>query len=74
MIERIAAAADNLAPLADRESAPRKLRALGIQAYRQVFFKPYRIIYRALDRRCVIYLIADGRRDIQPLLTRRLLG
>jgi toxin ParE1/3/4 len=42
--------------------------------FRQVFFKPYRVIYRIRDRSVFIYLIADGRRDMQPLLARRLLG
>jgi toxin ParE1/3/4 len=53
---------------------PKELAALGIQEYRQVFFKPYRVIYRQFDRQIVIYVIADGRRDMQSLLARRLLG
>jgi hypothetical protein len=36
--------------------------------------KPYRLIYRVVGQQVVIYLIADGRRDMQPLLARRLLG
>jgi toxin ParE1/3/4 len=47
---------------------------LGIREYRQIYFKPYRVIYRVMDKQVVIYLIADGRRDMQSLLTRRLLG
>jgi len=46
---------------------------LGIRDYRQTWFKPYRVVYRVLERRVVIYLIADGRRDMQALLQRRLL-
>jgi toxin ParE1/3/4 len=42
--------------------------------YRQVFFKPYRVIYRLHAQRVVIYVIADGRRDMQALLARRLLS
>ena len=38
------------------------------------FFKPYRVIYRVLENQLVIYLIADGRRDMPGLLGRRLLG
>ncbi|MBB3258938.1 hypothetical protein F4827_003807 [Paraburkholderia bannensis] len=37
-------------------------------------FKPYRSIYRIIDTQLVIYVIADGRRDMQLLLTRRLLS
>ena len=48
--------------------------ALGIKEYRQTFFKPYRVIYRIERRRVYVYLIIDGRRDMQSLLARRLLG
>ncbi len=37
------------------------------------FFKPYRIIYRVERRTVYPYLIADGRCDMQTLLSRRLL-
>ncbi|MGH8188321.1 MAG: type II toxin-antitoxin system RelE/ParE family toxin, partial [Steroidobacteraceae bacterium] len=57
-----------------RGSQPKELRLLGIQEYRQVFFKPYRVIYRVIDERVIVYVSADGRRDMQTLLQRRLLG
>ena len=47
---------------------------MGIKDYRQTTFKPYRVIYRVLGSRVVIYLIVDGRRDMQSVLARRLLG
>jgi toxin ParE1/3/4 len=50
------------------------LVALGIKEYRQTAFKPYRVIYRVEGIRVMIYLIADGRRDMQAVLARRLLG
>lgn len=52
---------------------PKELLALGIREYREVFFKPYRLIYRIIDENIYILLIADGRRDMQALLERRLL-
>lgn len=58
----------------ERGSYPKELLTLGIKEYRQVFFKPYRMIYRMIDSQVIIYLITDGRRDIQTLLARRLLG
>ena len=48
--------------------------ALGIKEYRQTIFKPYRVIYRVTERQVIIYLIADGRREMQSVLSRRLLG
>ena len=57
-----------------RGSTPKELRGLGDQEYRQAFFKPYRLIYRDVEQRVVIYLLADGRRDMQSLLSRRQAG
>ena len=37
------------------------------------FLEPYRIIYRVLDNTVYVLVIADGRRDMQTLLQRRLL-
>ena len=55
------------------ELTPKELLALGVREYREVFFKPYRIIYRVQDETVYVLLIADGRRDMQSLLQRRLL-
>jgi toxin ParE1/3/4 len=74
VLSRILETADSLAAEPTRGSQPKELRALGDREYRQVFFKPYRLIYRIVGQRVAIYLIADGRRDMQSLLARRLLG
>ena len=58
----------------DRGSYPKELLALGICEYRRIFFKPYRLIYRVIERRVYVYLVTDGRRDMQTLLARHLLG
>lgn len=65
---------ENLSRFPERGSYPKELVGLGIKEYRQTFFKPYRVIYRITDTRVLIYLIADGRRDMQTMLARRLLG
>jgi toxin ParE1/3/4 len=77
VLERIAAviaaviAAPAEAP--DRGPVPAELAALGIRTYREVFYKPYRIVYRVQPDAVIVLLIADGRRDLQTLLQRRLL-
>ena len=53
-------------------SIPQELRNLGIDRYRQIFFKPYRIIYQVREKRVMVSLVADGRRDMSVLLQRRL--
>ena len=74
VLERLLEVTHTLIHDPQRGSQPHELRALGIHEYRQVFFKPYRVIYRVWEKRVVVYLIVDGRRDMQSLLSRRLLG
>jgi toxin ParE1/3/4 len=74
VLSRILEIADSLTAAPVRGSRPKELRSLGDQEYRQVFFKPHRLTYRVVGRQVVIYLIADGRQDMQSLLARRLLG
>ncbi|NCV16049.1 MAG: type II toxin-antitoxin system RelE/ParE family toxin [Betaproteobacteria bacterium] len=65
---------ESLSKFPERGSYPKELVGLGIKEYRQTFFKPYRVIYLVTGRQVIIYLIADGRRDMQSVLARRLLG
>ena len=74
VLDRIEKALESLSTFPERGSHPKELLALGIRDYRQTFCKPYRMIYRIIERRVCVYLIVDGRRDMQALLARRLLG
>ena len=65
---------ESLSKFPERGSYPRELVALGIKDYRQTSFKPYRVIYRVSGNKAIVYMIADGRRDMPSLLSRRLLG
>jgi len=65
---------ESLSKFPERGSYPKELVGLGIKEYRQTFFKPYRVIYRVNGNQVIVYLIADGRRDMQSVLARRLLG
>lgn len=58
----------------ERGVYPKELLALGIRDYREIFFKPYRVIYRVAGDVVHVLLITDGRRDMQTLLQRRLLA
>jgi len=73
LLGQLMAAAGKLSELPGRGAIPPELLALGIRDYRQVHFKPYRLIYRVMQRRAIIYVIADSRRDLPALLARRLL-
>lgn len=74
VLDKLMEVAEGLSGFPERGSYPRELLALGIREYRQSFFKPYRIIYRVIGKQVIVYVIADGRRDMQALLARRLLG
>lgn len=74
VLDRIEEVLESLSGFPERGSYPKEFLALGIREYRQTFFKPYRMIYRIIERRVYVYLITDGRRDMQTLLARRLLG
>ena len=64
----------SLALLPNRGAHPRELLEVGNRHFREIYFKPYRILYRVYDQEVVVFLIADGRRDMRALLERRRLG
>lgn len=72
--DRILAAIAALARHPERGAHPKELLELGVRDFRQTYFKPYRIVYRVEANRVDVYLVADGRRDMQSLLARRLLA
>lgn len=73
VLEQIEKAFSSLAEYPERGNYPAELLDLGIREYREIFSKPYRIIYRVMKNNVYVLLIADGRRDMPTLLQRRLL-
>ncbi len=73
LLDRIEETLGKLSNFPERGNHPKELAALGITDYREVFLKPYRIIYRVLDEGVFVFLIVDGPRDLGTLLQRRLL-
>ncbi|MBI3512470.1 MAG: type II toxin-antitoxin system RelE/ParE family toxin [Proteobacteria bacterium] len=61
-----------LSNLPERGNVPKEMYPLGIEEFREVHYKPYRVIYRIIGQTVVIYCVVDGRRDMQSLLQRRL--
>ena len=74
VLDKLMEVAESLAAFPERGSYPKELLALGIREYRQAHFKPYRLIYLVSGKQVIVYIIADGRRDMQTLLARRMLG
>ncbi len=73
VLEQIEKTLDSLSEYPQRGTFPKELLAIGLREYREIFFKPYRIIYRVMDDNVYVLLIVDGRRDMQTLLQQRLL-
>jgi toxin ParE1/3/4 len=73
VLDQIEVAFSSLCENPERGAYPKELLAAGLREYREIYFKPYRIIYRVITDNVYIMVIADGRRDMQTLLQRRLL-
>ncbi len=74
VLDQIEAIFKRLSTLPERGALVRELEALGNDEFRELFFKPYRVIYQVAGEEVFIVLIADGRRDMRGLLQRRLLN
>jgi toxin ParE1/3/4 len=72
VFKQIEKAIDNLTTFPERGSYPNELKNLGIMQYREVYFRPYRLVYQIQEETVYIMLITDGRRDMQTLLSKRL--
>ena len=63
----------SLDEMPERGHIPPELERIGITEFKEIHFKPYRIIYEIEKKTVFIHCILDGRRDVQDLLERRLL-
>lgn len=61
----------SLDPIPERGHIPHELKRHGIKEYREIFFKPYRVIYEIKGKMVIVHICVDGRRDMKTLLERR---
>lgn len=73
VLSNIEEAFSSLSENPERGAYPKELLAVGLREYREIYFKPYCIIYRVIAENVYVVVISDGRRDMQTLLQRRLL-
>jgi len=57
----------------ERGHFPPELERIGVREYREVFYKPYRIIYQVIKSEVFVHGVLDGRRDLQDILQNRVL-
>ncbi|MBN1894761.1 type II toxin-antitoxin system RelE/ParE family toxin [bacterium] len=62
-----------LSTFPERGHLPPELERIGISEFREIHFKPYRIIYQIIRKDVYILCILDGRRELQELLERRII-
>ena len=73
VIERLESACASLYSNPSRGSHPAEMILLDNRKYREIFFKPYRIVYRVAKNMVYVVMIVDGRRDMPTLFQERLL-
>ena len=57
----------------ERGHIPEELRNTGIKRYLEIHYKPYRIIYEVKSNIIYVHSVLDGRRNIQEILSNRIL-
>jgi toxin ParE1/3/4 len=72
VLDRLNETAEGAAALPHRGTRVKELPPGTEVEYRQVYFKPYCVVYEIMQDEVVIHLIADGRRNLRSLLLRRL--
>jgi toxin ParE1/3/4 len=73
VLDQLESLCSRLTELPERGHVPPELDRIAVTNYREVYFKPYRVIYEAIRQDVFIHCILDGRRDMPTLLQRRLI-
>lgn len=72
-LDGLEALCHGLAELPERGNIPKEMAWLGVSEYRELRLDPYRLVYRVMDAKVLVYCVLDGRRDMRTLLHERLL-
>ncbi len=73
LLDALEATCYKLEQIPERGHIPPELKPTGIKKYLEIHYKPYRIIYEIEGKRVYIHCVVDGRRNIQEILSNRLL-
>jgi len=73
LLNKIETSCSGLSRLPHRGHTPPELEHIGVYEYKEIPYKPYRIIYQIIDTDVFIHCIFNGRRDLQDVLEKRLL-
>jgi len=73
LLHKLEAKCASLAGFPNRGRVAPELARIGVLGFREIFCKPYRVIYQVRKAEGYLHCVLDGRRDLQDLLQRRLL-
>jgi toxin ParE1/3/4 len=73
LLDALEETCSKLEKIPERGYIPTELRPTGIKRYLEIHYKPYRIIYEIEKNIIYIHCVIDGRRNIQEILSNRLL-
>ena len=73
LLDNLELTCSKLEKFPERGHIPEELRTTGIKKYLEIHFKPYRILYEIKNDHVYVHSVLDGRRNIQEILTARIL-
>jgi toxin ParE1/3/4 len=73
LLDALEETCSKLERIPERGHIPPEMRPTGIKKYLEIHYKPYRIIYEIEKNIIYIHCVIDGRRNIQEILSNRLL-
>jgi toxin ParE1/3/4 len=73
LIDKLEKTILRLETLPHRGHVPPELERIGVLEYKEVFYKPYKIIYQVIKGSVYVHCVLDSRRDLLDLLQQRIL-
>lgn len=50
-----------------------ELKEIGVNSYREIIYKPYRILFKLTEKNIYIFAVIDSRRDLEYFLFKRMI-
>jgi len=73
LLDYIEEAVQKLETFPLRGHIPPELERIGVFDFKEIHYKPFRIIYEIRTTEVFVHCVLDGRRDLQELLQKRVL-
>lgn len=73
LLDNVQKAIASLEAMPARGNHPPEMQRLGILDFREIFFKPYRVIYEISGKIVFVHAVLDSRRNCEELLMQRVL-